>query len=225
MSSAGALWPPPPIEAQQGAQALEPGCRTPAGPLAVQVADLSVPQFPCEQTKAPSRLSAQARGSIQGRSGWAAGRGSGCSGHDRDPFPSLMEADQRAQGQGHSNSRKETPTSCTPKLPRGCSASGGSAPDGGPAAGLGCPGHLGIPTGPMSPQGLAGGPRCCLWVQPLQGATLGRRLLPLDQSAHPQPRASRPQWLQEPGSRQGPRVLPDNLSKESRGLKTAESVY
>ena len=121
----GALRPPQLIEAQQGAQAPD---------------------------KAPSRLSARARGSIQGHSGWATGRGSGCSGHDRDPFPSFKEAHQRAQGQGHSNSRKETPKSCTPKLPCSCSASVGSAPNGGPAAGPGCPGHLGIPTGAMSPQ-------------------------------------------------------------------------
>lgn len=151
---------------------MEPGRRTPAGPLAVQVADLSVPQFPCEQTKAPSRLSARARGSIQGLSGWAAGRGSGCSGHDPDSFPSLMEADQRAQGQGHSNSRKETLTSCTTKLPCGCSASGGSAPDGGPAAGPGCPGRLGIPTGPMSHSGQPGDPDAACGCSPYRGPPL-----------------------------------------------------
>lgn len=50
----GALHSPQLIEAQQGAQAPEPGGRTPAGPLGVQVADLSVPRFPCEQTKHPA---------------------------------------------------------------------------------------------------------------------------------------------------------------------------
>lgn len=75
---------------------MEPGHGTPTGPLAVQVADLSVPQFLSRQTKAPSRLSAQARGSIQGRSGWARREGlQGALAMIVTPFPSLMEADQQ----------------------------------------------------------------------------------------------------------------------------------
>lgn len=76
----------------------------------------------------------------------------------------------------------------------------------------------------MSPQGLARGTQMLLVGAALTGGHPWRRLLPLDQGCSLSPE---PPGLSGSRSRITARApgSSDNLSKESRGLKTAESVY